>query len=201
MANFPLKKMFNSFFWFWTWAQEAHQCCRPIGPSKLPDWVGMCLFMKFLGNWVFWEGFSPRIFYTKFRSKKSAFPLFEDPLLMKMKTALDSSKSSLWIFHMQKNHSFHFIPGSFALLAPISKFLGTNITNRPPSLRWFQLDFYSSTFSRPTGDAKNLSWHTGEIPFSHLFVWKSWKGVEFWKNISWGGWPTYPLFVYQTRAI
>ncbi len=37
MADFTLiknKQFSNSFFW--TWAHETHQCCRPIGPSKMP---------------------------------------------------------------------------------------------------------------------------------------------------------------------
>ncbi len=29
------KHFSNSFFCSWTWAHETHQCCRPIGPSKL----------------------------------------------------------------------------------------------------------------------------------------------------------------------
>ena len=47
------------------------------------------------------------------------------------------------------------------------------------------LDFYTSTFSGPTGDAKILSWPAREISFSHLFVLKTEKGVEFEKIFLW----------------
>ncbi len=84
MAGFPLKKnkhFSNSFFCFWTWAHETHQCCRPIGPSKLPDWVGICLSMKILGNWVFCEGgFFPDFLHQLLSPKKRISNFFRPPI-------------------------------------------------------------------------------------------------------------------------
>ncbi len=59
----------------------------------------------------------------------------------------------------------------------------------------------STNWRDPWANGWSKNYESGEIPFSHLFDLKSGKGVKFWKNISGGGGPMYPLLVHQIKAL